>query len=89
MFAPLIDFERARLTRAEFIRSMHERNIGIGVHYPALHLFSLYRGMGYGERQFPNAERIGSQIVTLPLFPAMQESDVEYVCENLQALLHR
>jgi dTDP-4-amino-4,6-dideoxygalactose transaminase len=89
MFAPLIDFERVRMTRAEFVRSMHERGIGIGVHYPALHLFSLYRSLGYAEGQFPNAERIGSQTVTLPLFPAMQEADVERVCENLRALLHR
>jgi dTDP-4-amino-4,6-dideoxygalactose transaminase len=89
MLAPLINFERAGVSRAEFIRAMHERGIGVGVHYPALHLFSLYRDMGYCEGQFPNAERIGSQTVTLPLFPAMQDSDVERVCENLRAVLRR
>ena len=48
---------------------MHERGIGVGVHYPALHLFTAYRKLGYKEGDFPNAERIGRETVTLPLFP--------------------
>ena len=37
-----------------------------------IHLFSAYRALGYREGQFPNAERIGRETVTLPLFPAME-----------------
>ena len=37
--------------------------------------------MGYREGQFPNAERIGSETLTFPLFPTMQMSDVDRVCE--------
>lgn len=80
MFAPLIDFERHGMSRQEFVQKMHERKIGVGIHYPALHLFSLYRGLGYAERDFPNAERIGRETVTLPLFPLMDKNDVERVC---------
>jgi hypothetical protein len=50
------------------------------VHYPALHLFSTYRKLGYREGQFPHAERIGRQTVTLPLFPGMSLEDVDRVC---------
>ena len=66
---------------------MHERGIGIGIHYQALNQFSLYRGMGYREGQFPNAERIGLETVTLPLFPVMQLEDVDRVCAALAARL--
>ena len=59
---------------------MAKRGIGIGVHYPAIHRFALYRAMGYGDGDFPVAERVGRGIVTLPLFPAMQDSDVDRVC---------
>jgi dTDP-4-amino-4,6-dideoxygalactose transaminase len=89
MFAPLVDFDQARMTRQEFIRTMHELGIGVGVHYPALHLFSLYRAMGYTEGQFPHAENIGARIVTLPLFPAMQTADVDRVCAALDTVLRR
>lgn len=71
----------ARIRRAEFIARMRELGVGIGVHYPAIHLFSLYRSLGWREGQYPNAERIGRAIATLPLFPAMADSDVERVCE--------
>lgn len=77
--------EHAR--RPDFIRAMRERGIGIGVHYPVIHLFDLYRRMGFHAGQFPHAERIGQSIVTLPLFPRMSEADVERVCAALPPAL--
>ncbi|HQT25598.1 MAG TPA: DegT/DnrJ/EryC1/StrS aminotransferase family protein [Burkholderiales bacterium] len=83
MFAPLIPFQKYDMTRQHFIGRMHEKGIGIGIHYPALHLFSLYRTLGYKEGDFPNAERIGRETVTLPLFPMMEKKDVERVVEAI------
>jgi len=76
-----------RIKRGEFIARMRERGIGVGVHYPAIHLFSLYRSLGFRAGQYPNAERIGAGIATLPLFPAMADADVERVCEAAKRVL--
>jgi hypothetical protein len=76
-----------RMPRAQFIARMREHGIGVGVHYPAMHLFKLYRRLGWREGQFPHAERIGRQIVTLPLFPRMADSDVDRVCEAARKVL--
>jgi hypothetical protein len=95
---PVADFENCnwhmfqvvlppRAKRGEFIARMRERAIGVGVHYPAIHLFSLYRSLGWREGQFPHAERIGKGIATLPLFPAMEARDVERVCEAVSRTL--
>ena len=73
--------------RGEFIAAMKEKGIGVGVHYPALHLFSLYRAMGFKDGDFPHAEDIGRRTVTLPLFPAMQDNDVDRVCAALARVL--
>lgn len=73
--------------RGDFIAAMHAAGIGVGVHYPAMHLFTLYRELGFRAGQFPLAERAGRSIVTLPLFPAMQDSDVERVCQAMTAVL--
>jgi dTDP-4-amino-4,6-dideoxygalactose transaminase len=83
VFTPLLPLSELSLTRAQFVRAMHEREIGIGVHYPAIHLFAHYRGLGYRDGDFPNAERVGRQTVTLPLFPAMAEGDVDRVCDEV------
>jgi hypothetical protein len=80
MFAPLLPLDPIRLGRGDFIRAMHTRGIGVGIHYPAVHLFSAYRALGWREGQCPNAEEIGRRTVTLPLFPTMADADVDRVC---------
>jgi dTDP-4-amino-4,6-dideoxygalactose transaminase len=72
--------------RAAFMAAMRARGIGIGAHYPAIHLFTLYRRLGWRDGQFPCAERIGARIATLPLFPGMHDTDVDRVVEAVEAV---
>ncbi|MEJ8811718.1 DegT/DnrJ/EryC1/StrS aminotransferase family protein [Variovorax ureilyticus] len=80
MFQPLLP---ARLAprRGEFIAGMKAQGIGVGVHYPAMHLFSLFRQRGHKAGDFPVSEDIGARTITLPLFPAMADADVDRVCD--------
>jgi dTDP-4-amino-4,6-dideoxygalactose transaminase len=73
--------------RGAFIAGMKSQGIGVGVHYPAMHLFRIFRELGWRKGQFPHAERIGASIVTLPLFPAMQDGDVTRVVAALESVL--
>jgi dTDP-4-amino-4,6-dideoxygalactose transaminase len=73
--------------RADFMQKMLDLGIGLGYHYRAIHLFSMYRARGFTDGMFPIAERIGKQIVTLPLFPAMNETDVERVVSAVKSCL--
>jgi dTDP-4-amino-4,6-dideoxygalactose transaminase len=83
----LVPLEEARISRPQFMEAMKARGIAVGVHYPAIHLFSVYKAMGYREGQFPNAERIGRQTVTLPLFPTMELGDVDRVVAAVTQVL--
>ncbi len=87
MFQVLLPLDRMRIDRGGFIQAMHQRGIGVGVHYPAMHLFKLYRRLGYNPGDFPQAERIGGTTVTLPLFPAMTEADVDRVCAAVAEII--
>jgi len=87
MFQPLLPLDRLKITRGEFIERMKAKNVGVGVHYPAMHLFALYRSLGFREGQYPAAERIGRSTVTLPLYPAMTNADVERVCAAVSDVL--
>ncbi len=95
---PLADFESTnwhlfqvvlpeRITRADFMARMKDRNIGVGYHYAPIHLFKLYRALGFKEGMFPVAERVGKQIVSLPMFYAMNEGDVERTCAAMREVL--
>jgi dTDP-4-amino-4,6-dideoxygalactose transaminase len=66
---------------------LHAAGIGTGVHYPVIHLFAVYRRLGWKEGDFPVAERVARNILTLPLFPTMTRADVERVVEQLTAVL--
>ena len=84
MFQPLLP---AAVDRGQFIARMKEQGIGVGVHYPALHLFSLYRKLGFKDGDFPHAEDIGRRTITLPLFPAMTDADLDRVCAAIENCL--
>ncbi|MEJ2720860.1 MAG: DegT/DnrJ/EryC1/StrS family aminotransferase [bacterium] len=87
MFCVCIDAGALGTTRADIQKRLADDGIGTGIHYPAIHLFDLYRGYGYKEGDFPTAERIGEQTLTLPLFPGMTETDVDHVCDSLDDIL--
>ena len=77
-----------RITRPEFMAKMKEQhNIGIGFHYAPIHLFKLYRERGFREGMFPVAEHVGKQIVSLPMFYAMNEGDVARTCAAMIEVL--
>lgn len=76
-----------RMKRADFMSRMMELNIGIGYHYPAIHLFTLYRERGFREGLCPIAERVGRQIVSLPMFATMQDSDVDRAVDAVKSVL--
>ncbi|KND61593.1 UDP-4-amino-4-deoxy-L-arabinose-oxoglutarate aminotransferase [Candidatus Burkholderia verschuerenii] len=86
MFQIALPLDRLNLTRAEFMEQLKERGIGTGVHYPALHLFSLYRARGFKEGMFPHAETLGASTVTLPLFTLMTTDDVARVVDAIDEI---
>jgi dTDP-4-amino-4,6-dideoxygalactose transaminase len=83
MFQVLLPAARLNGGRAAVMAAMRADGILTGVHYPAVHLFSFYREQGWREGMLPHAERVGRSILTLPLFPAMRDGDVERVCASL------
>ena len=88
MFQPLLPLERLSVTRSEFIETMKSKHaVGVGVHYPAMHGFTLFARRGIKVQDFPVAQRIGQSIVTLPLFPAMTDADVDRVCDAVGQVL--
>lgn len=73
--------------RATFMEQMQALGVGIGYHYPPIHLLSLYRERGFKEGMFPIAERVGRLIVSLPMFTAMSKADVERSVAAVKAVL--
>jgi dTDP-4-amino-4,6-dideoxygalactose transaminase len=74
--------------RADLRRELESRGVQTGMHYPIpLHLQKAYRHLGHREGEFPVAERIGRECLTLPLFPEMTIQQQDAVVEALEEIL--
>lgn len=87
MFQVVLPEERLTIKRADVMQKLHAAGIGNQVHYPAIHRFALYRKQGWKDGDFPHAEYVGRNILTIPLFPLMTFDDVERVVNELIGIL--
>jgi dTDP-4-amino-4,6-dideoxygalactose transaminase len=87
MFCVCLDYESVGKSRQDVLEIFRAENIMLGRHYPAMHLFGMYRQLGYSPGDFPVAEQIGQQTFTLPLFPGMTFDDVDRVAAVFSNLL--
>lgn len=77
--------EMLRIDRAAFIEELARRGIGTSVHFIPIHYHPYYReGFGFRRGDFPVAEDAYERIVSLPLYPAMSEADVDRVAEAVR-----
>lgn len=82
LYTLLLNVDNLKITRDEFLDEMTERNIGVGVHYIALHLQPYHQQtFGYKRGDFPNAEWISDRTVSIPLSAKLTDEDVEDVIE--------
>jgi dTDP-4-amino-4,6-dideoxygalactose transaminase len=90
LYTLLLDIANLNLniTRDKFLEEMTKRNIGVGVHYIALHLHPYYqKTFGYKRGDFPNAEWISDRTVSLPVSAKLSDEDVEDVIEAVKGIL--
>ncbi len=72
--------------RDELRLYLKEKGIGTGIYYPVpLHLQPAWRGEGYPPYRLPVSERMAEEILAIPLFPEMELSEIEMVCEAIRS----
>ncbi|MCX5895624.1 MAG: aminotransferase class I/II-fold pyridoxal phosphate-dependent enzyme, partial [Proteobacteria bacterium] len=80
LFVVQLELEKLNIDRAEFIKRMHDKNIGVSVHFIPLHLHPYYRNtFDYKPEDFPNANFLSKRIVSLPVYPKMTQRDIDRV----------
>jgi perosamine synthetase len=74
--------------RSVVFDALRAENIGVNVHYMPLHLHPFYQNtFGYRDGDYPNAERYYERAITLPIFPAMNDKDVNSVIEAIEKVI--
>ena len=80
LYTILVDEAASGISRDAFLGAMTAENIGIGVHYQSLPEHPVYQKMfGWKPEDYPHAQRIGEQTVSLPISAKLTDADVEDV----------
>ena len=88
LYTILVDGKSAGILRDEFISAMNYHNIGVGVHYLSIPEHTYYRNrFGWKPEDYPNAQRIGLETVSLPLSAGLTHEDVDDVVNAVKAVL--
>ena len=83
-----LDHGRLRITREECIEELRARGIGTSVHFIPIHLHPYFReALGVAPGDYPAAERVFEGLISLPLYPRMQDADVERVAGALREIV--
>lgn len=82
-----INTELLKCNRREFFDALRAENIGTQVHYIPVYWHSYYEKLGYEKGLCPEAERLYSEILSIPLFYSMTDEDVEDVISAVKKIV--
>lgn len=70
------------------VKRLTEKGVGILIHYPIpIHLQKVYKNLGYKKGDFPMAEKVAQEIMSLPMYPHLKESHIDFVVKTLKDIL--
>jgi dTDP-4-amino-4,6-dideoxygalactose transaminase len=77
-------------SRDRLLVYLKEKGIECGIHYPIpLHLQPAYRSLGFGRGQFPVAEQLAGEILSIPMYPELTAEQQQYVVDAIQEFFLR
>ncbi|MGE7959947.1 UDP-4-amino-4,6-dideoxy-N-acetyl-beta-L-altrosamine transaminase [Pseudomonas sp. NPDC089530] len=87
LYVVRLQSERIRRSHHEVFEALRDAGVGVNLHYIPVHLQPYYRDLGFAAGDFPEAERYYAEAITLPLYPALDDEQQEYVVEQLRNLV--
>jgi UDP-4-amino-4,6-dideoxy-N-acetyl-beta-L-altrosamine transaminase len=89
LYAVLFDFAALGRSRAELVAALQARGIGTQVHYIPVPQQPYYAARGHHVSEFPGARSYYARTLSLPMYPAMTDDDVERVAAAVRELSER
>jgi dTDP-4-amino-4,6-dideoxygalactose transaminase len=87
LYPVMIDANRFGMNKVDFVHAMlHKRGIKVGTHYNPLNWSTAFQKRDYWRGQFPQAEKVGANLVTLPISPRQTRDALDYLIESIRAI---
>jgi perosamine synthetase len=82
-----LNTEKIEKSRDDIFRELKKSGIGVNVHYMPIYLHPYYQKLGYQKGLCPESEKIYEQMITLPIFPLLEDEEVEIVFEKMMNII--
>jgi UDP-4-amino-4,6-dideoxy-N-acetyl-beta-L-altrosamine transaminase len=82
-----IQRNKVKNTRKEIFEALRAAGVGVNVHYIPVHTQPYYKNIGFGEGDYPNAERYYENAISIPIFHTMTKGQQDEVCDLLKKVL--
>lgn len=82
---PVVLLDSTKEKRDHIRDCMHAAGIQTSVHYPAIHLFSIYKD---GSWHLPRTEYVTDNEITLPMYAALTKEQIDFIVESLKNALN-
>ena len=84
LYAIRVTEQKHGRNRDELYKKLSSKGIGLSVHYTPLHLLTFYKKtLHYKTGDFPTAEKISKQILSLPIYPTITKTQIDYVTKKI------
>ena len=71
--------------RDDLAEFLNKSGVGCAIYYPIpLHLQKALKFLGYKKGNFPVSEQVSCEVLSLPIYPELKESEVKYICLKIQ-----
>ncbi len=75
--------------RTALVKYLESKGIKTGIHYPTpIHLQEAYEDLGYKAGDFPIAEKLSNEILSLPMFPELTKAEIKFICDEIALFYH-
>jgi len=90
LFIVRVEVDRLTIDRDQFMDELKQLGIGTGLHFRAVHQHEYYRSCAFpGQSELVYTEWNSDRLMTLPLFPGLQDSDVQRVVTAVESIAGR
>lgn len=88
LYPVMLSPEQSGISKEDFVyRMLYEKGVKVGTHYIPLHWTTAFQNRGFRRGQFPVADRVGENLVTLPINPRQTREALDYLIESIRSLI--
>lgn len=88
LYTILVNVDKLKVDREIIQNALHAENIGLGIHFIALHLHPFYKKKyGFKRGEFPNAEYVSDRTISLPFSAKLTNKDITDVIKAVRKVL--